>query len=229
MSIELDDEVFIGPVTDAELSKQQQRRRTLIELPTPVGKRVLSMSVKSFVVVPRQSSPEPETPSKVFELLKDQTELDRFQIRRKNRAMRELLMDDYEEEEVWSAPAVASFVRIPEKEPKEFKTIVAQEEFVIAQEELACSSVSLENQAASVAFLVPTPAKNRGMIVQDLNCSSRTAAERALRLGGVLAEREFAKCGQSSQLQPDPSAWKKAFQWLTEGHKQRIAQLIEIS
>jgi hypothetical protein len=220
MSLELDDEVFIGPITDAELSKQQQRRRTLIELPTPVGKRILSMSVKSFVVVPQDQPVEPETPAKVFEILKERQDLDRFQIRYKNQAMRELLMEADDDAEVWTPPAIPSFVWIPETtEEKDFIPFEAVEEMVSCTgDERECCMIAVENPQTSAAFLVPTPSKSRRSVVENLANSSRTAEERAIRLSVVLADREASKASQ-----PQHDAWKLALPWLTEEQKQRIA------
>ncbi len=231
-----ENDVFIGPVTDAELAaKQQQRRRTLIELPTPVGKRVLSMSVKSFVVVPMDDEAEPETPAKVFEFLKSRANenLNPFQIRYKNQVMRELIeeakmKDDSFSE--WRRPAVPSFVRIPKEANVE--VVEANEAFIYATED----SRSMEPASASLGFaapplMIPTPEKSRASFCHFTagKCSSAPAGsskERKFRLNSILADREGIKSGGTCCIQPDSNAWKLALPWLTEEEKNKLNQYL---
>ena len=197
-------DVFFGPPSEVELerARQSQRRRTLLELPSPVARRVQNMAVRSFVVVPPANETEPPTPAKVFEIASPS--LDRYQMRWHSALMREIASERYWEsgdEEQEERPRVRSFVRVRTPEAACFE---AAEEQLPA---IACGTVELlcdPSAGTAVPCREATPAKLRVATTAVLAAAIDGAARaRAMQFVDLLAQRTaLLACSEPVELAP---------------------------
>jgi hypothetical protein len=225
-----DDEIFIGTPTEAERVKLRERRRTILELPSPLVKRVERMCVKSFVLVCDNGFDDvPATPAKVFELISNEKEFSRFQIRYKNAVTRELQQmadDERSRNRRWRSPAIPSFVFIPSRveqiEAVVTKLTVPDNDMHMTEQERSIDNDSIEPHAA---YLIPTPIKLSAIAIQSANYRHSTscgiARERAVRFAALLAEREGIKNGSGVEKCAE-SSWRKALPFLTEEQKDSV-------
>ncbi len=235
MSEEDDDlcDVFLGPPSQSELEKAQQtnRRHTLLELPSPVSRRVASMAMASFVIVPPDPDAEPPTPARVFEIASPS--FDRFQVRRHNALAREIAAlgcssDEEEEEERRGSPLkVRSFVRVPSPAP--FETVEAVEEQIGEAVCATMETVETGTEQCAVPCREGTPA--RGRVAQSGKGSreSGAARERAMRLAELLAERAevLVVVGNKATVRPHlVNDLSRALAFLTDEQKQRVAGVV---
>lgn len=216
MQLDDDDEIRIGPVSKDEREKmqQQQRRRTLLELPTPVSQRVLSMSSKSQLLATEPDKSVKESlPRKTFEFLNCEDD-DLDEVRIGPLSEEELAKRQHQERR-------RTLLELPSPVSKRIQSMTAADCASLAVEE------SLAQPSPLLAVLVSPTRPGKAAVTHVATRSQGAARERALRLATLLAERaEILKTGGSCCSVPSVEPWKAALPHLSDDQRARVSKML---